>query len=219
MLLRKQGRSIGWIEAELSIPRSTLSGWFRNIILTAKQREALDTNWKEALILARLKASEWHRTAKQQRVAVIQEEVSRMLLDISPANRNTLEIALSFLYLGEGVKTTRTAMGNSDPRILNFFIYCIRTIYGVPVEKIRCALHLRADQNPNELTKYWSKVLSIPITNFTKPSIDVRTAGRPTYNSYKGVCLVECGRVDIQRRLMYIANGFCEKTKQKHMRA
>ena len=40
--LRQQGFSIGKIERDLGIPRSTLSGWLKNIKLTARQKELLE---------------------------------------------------------------------------------------------------------------------------------------------------------------------------------
>lgn len=212
--LRLEGESIVSIEVILAIPRSTLNGWFKSIVLTNTQKQVLRRRSELGLISARKKASEWHRASKSQRIATMKEEVSESFQQLSKIDSNTLEVALAFLYLGEGVKNTRTAMGNSDPQILRFFVHCMITLYNVPLEKIKCALHLRADQEPEELKKYWSKKLQIPLVNFTKPSRDLRTLGRPTYETYKGVCLVECGRVDIQRRLMYIAERFCEMTEQ-----
>jgi hypothetical protein len=128
-----------------------------------------------------------------------------------PKDLSVLELALAFLYLGEGAKTgTQTALGSSDPRIAKFFVRCLRKIYNVPLESIRCYLHLRADQNPEELVRFWAHELDLSPMNFGKASIDKRTVGRPTYPHYKGVCSIGCGKVEIQRRLLYIANGFCD---------
>ncbi len=52
-------------------------------------------------------------------------------------------------------------MGSSDPLILKFFVHCLRNIYQVPDDKIKCELHLRADQNPDEILSFWSKELAI----------------------------------------------------------
>ena len=38
-------QSIKFIEKKLGIPRSTLSGWFKNILLTEKQKIKLQNNW------------------------------------------------------------------------------------------------------------------------------------------------------------------------------
>lgn len=210
--LRKTGNSIGSIEKELQIPRSTLSGWFKNLDLTPAQRKKLERNWREGLVTARIKAVEWHNNGKRERIRIAEDSANDFLQKIPTNDRTTREIALAFLYLGEGAKTkSRTNLGSSDLRIAKFFVRGLMELYEVPAEKIRCSLHLRADQNVTELTDYWSVSLGLPKANFGKASIDKRTAGKETYSHYKGVCLVSCGRVDIQRRLMYIANSFCDR--------
>jgi len=211
MALRREGNSIGSIETMLGIPRSTLSGWFRSVQLTKRQRTKLKRKSDEGLMKARVVAVHWHNAQKKNRLEKAAEEGLSVLEKI-PHNTVMLELALAFLYLGEGGKTINgTSLGSSDPRIAKFFIRCLKEIYTVPTEKIRCYLHLRADQDPEKMKRYWSKELALPLNNFGKASIDKRTAGKTTYMHYKGVCLITCGRVEIQRRLMYIANGFCER--------
>ena len=210
--LRKKGNSIGSIEARLGVPRSTLSYWFKDIILSKKQERELQRRSKVGLALARTKASAWHRASKKARVTEASKSAQAILDSLYLTQTSSVELALSFLYLGEGAKTRdRTSLGSSDTRIARFFGQSLRSVYDVPIEKIRCFLHLRADQDPEELARYWSRELGLPRANFGKASVDKRTLGRPTYPHYKGVCLISCGKVEIQRRLMYIANGFCDK--------
>jgi hypothetical protein len=217
--MRKKGYSLRDIESKLRIPRSTLSGWFQTVLLTTTQKKRLSQSHLEGLATARKLATARHKENKTHRLKVLEQDALDMVKTISRSDRTSLEIALAFLYLGEGAKSGRTALGSSNPDILRFFIYGITTLYEMDRTKIKCALHLRADQNPEELKEYWSNALDLPITNFTKASIDARTAGRATYPHYKGVCLLECGRVEIQRRLMYIANAFCRKFQEGNMRA
>ncbi len=66
--LRRKGFSIGKIEYHLGIPRSTLSGWLKNIELSQKQKEKLTQNWKNALVKARKKAVLWHNAQKEKRL-------------------------------------------------------------------------------------------------------------------------------------------------------
>ena len=49
----------------------------------------------------------------------------------------------------------------------------------------------------------------VPINNFKSVSFDKRTQGKPTYLNYKGVCIVKCGRVAIQRKLIYLSRVYC----------
>lgn len=214
--LRREGHSIGSIESILGIPRSTLSGWFRSVPLTKKQQIELKRRAEQGLARARVEAVRWHNAQKSARLKKAAQTGAGVLKQI-PNDVAILELALAFLYLGEGSKRNpATSLGSSDSRIAKFFIQCLKKIYGVPEEKIKCYLHLRADQNPKAMKRYWSRKLKLPLSNFGKPSLDKRTAGKATYSHYKGVCLIECGRVDIQRRLMYIANGFCDTVSRAH---
>lgn len=209
--LRREGNSIGVIEEKLGIPRSTLSGWFRSVQLTEKQQLKLKQRSDQGLIRARVLAAEWHNTQRNARIDKA-AQLAEKTLGCLPDSLAVSELALAFLYLGEGAKTkSRTSLGSSDIRIARFFVRCLREVYDLSDEYIKCYLHLRADQDSDALKSYWSKELKIPLSNFRKSSIDIRTMGKPTYSTYKGVCVIECGKVEIQRRLMYIANSFCDR--------
>lgn len=209
--LRKNGKSIRDIEAELNIPRSTLSGWLRSIELKPSDRKRLNKRWADALVTARKGAVKWHNAQKEKRLIEAQAEAIKMLSKIDDTNKTHLEIALAFLYLGEGTKkSVITSLGNSDPRILKFFISAIHQLYQVPLTDFKCDLHLRADQDSDAEKRYWSRTLGISVTRFGKSVVDKRTIGTVTYSTYHGVCVVRCSRVALQRKLMYIANMFCD---------
>ena len=123
------------------------------------------------------------------------------------------------LYLGEGFKSQKTGMGNSNPIVLKFFLIIMRKLYNLNVDKISFNLHLRADQNPEIMKKFWSNELNVPIERFKNVSIDVRTKGKKTYPNYKGVCTINCANIAIQRKLVYLSNEFCNKIIKHHMRA
>jgi len=210
--LRKKGLSIKDINKRLGIPLSTLSGWLKKVELTKEQKVVLDGKWKQALVDARIKAVLWHNEQKKLRLEQAEKQAIEVLSKIDINNVNILDLTLSLLYLGEGSKKSgATSMGNSDPQILKFFITILKNNYGIKKEDIKCELHLRADQDPEEIREYWSKELGVPIKNFTKTSLDIRTLGRPTYSHYKGVCMVRCGNIAIQRKLVYLSRVFCEK--------
>lgn len=213
--LRKQGYSIKAVEQKLGIPRSTLSGWFKDVSLTKKQKDILEARWKAGLVNARRYAKAWHNLQKENRLTKAKDVAQNVLTRIKIPDEAILELALAFLYLGEGSKkNSSTALGSSDPFIARFFVQSVQRLYHIPRRKIRCHLHLRADQNEITLKRYWSRTLNLPSSCFGKTSIDKRTLGRSTYPDYMGVCAMSCGRVEIQRRLVYIARGFCEKIAQ-----
>lgn len=213
--LRKRGRSIKEIRSKLGVPLSTLSGWVRNVSLSAGQRKRLHKRWREGLVAARVAAVKWHNAQKAVRMEEAKRAAMTVLNEI-PKSAWAVELALAMLYLGEGSKTNgQTTLASSDSRIARFFIQSVRRLYNVLPTDIKCHLHLRADQDPKRLTRYWARELGLRTSNFGKPLIDKRTIKSTTYPRYKGVCAIRCGRVAIQRRLMYIANGFCDTLAER----
>ena len=128
--LRKRGFSIVKIENELGITRSTLSGWFKNIKLTSKQKEKLLKNKYDALARARKKAVIWQNLQKEKRLKKAKDSALKTLKNININDSNITELALALLYLGEGTKKTLdTALSNTDPLVLNFFLLALKDIY------------------------------------------------------------------------------------------
>lgn len=210
--LRESGQSLRNIQNKLNIPKSTLSGWFKNVELSDKQKLQLEQNRTEHLIKARQKAIIWHHQQKEKHISEAKNRANTILSKIDANNLNIQELALSMLYLGEGLKTNSgTCIGSSDTLILQFFIKMLNRYYKIDINKIRCSLHLRSDQNPQKLKEYWSKELDIPLCNFTSSSIDKRSVKSPTYPTYHGVCVVNCGNIALQRKLIFLSRKFCEK--------
>lgn len=216
--LRRTGFSIRQIEQKLGIPRSTLSGWFKNVKVPDKYKKILYENWKNALKHARGKAALWHKAQKEKRMEKARNGAEQVLDLIDADNIAILELTLALLYLGEGTKKNdETAIGNSDPLILKFFITILKKVYNVKDEQIRWQLNLRADQNPEEMKIFWAKELKLPIENCRHVSLDSRTRGKKTYDHYKGVCQVRCGKVEIERKLVYLSILFCKKVIEKYL--
>lgn len=209
--LRESGYSIRDVEKRLGISRSTLSGWFKDVKLNEEQNLKLRSQRRISLGLARSKAVEWHNQQKAIRLDEAKYHAKNVLSKININDKSILELALAMLYIGEGAKTQRTSLGNTNPEILRFFIAALVYTYNYDIKNIKCELHLRADQDSGKMKKFWSKALDIPLENFTYIAFDKRTLGSKTYDSYKGVCVVGCGNIALQRRLVYLSEAFCKK--------
>lgn len=208
--LRKSGWSMTVIERKLGIPRSTLSGWFKNIELTEEQRTKLMRNKQDGWLKAREHAVIAHRKAKNDRIYKARLDATNTLKKIN-INNDVVELALAMLYLGEGAKSGGTSISSSDPMILRFTLKVLFVNFGVKSEDIRCELHLRMDQDENTSKEYWSNQLGLPLECFRYVVFDKRSLGKTTYEHYKGVCVISCGRIDIQRKLVFLYTQFCEK--------
>ncbi len=208
---RRGGLSIREIENRLKVPRSTLSGWFSSIELLPEQKRKLANNCKQALINARKKAIIWHHEQKGERIEEARQRALKTLSNINIFSPEVQELALAILYMAEGRKAAEeTSLGSSDPLMLRFFLRTLKKLYSIDVSKISCELYLRADQNDEEIKKFWSKELGLPLGKFTQIYKDNRTVGSKTYADYKGVCSIRCGNIAIKRKLLYLSQFFCE---------
>lgn len=211
--LRKKGRSLRDIEATLGIPRSTLQGWLKGVVIADRYTKSLKRRHEVALVKARALAAKAHSRNKNIRVEKAQSDIDFAFTKKTLANPKLLEAALAMLYLGEGRKReTGLGLGNSDPMIISFYVAALEKLYGIDRKSLYVSLHLRADQDESELKKVWSKAIGIPESQFRYVLRDKRTEGKPTYPNYNGVCFIGGGGVDIQRRLMYLAHVLCTST-------
>lgn len=211
--LRRTGMSIKTIEEKLGIPRSTLSGWLKHVELSEEQRCRLMKNKHDGWKKAREKAVESHRAQKTLRLLKAKQEAEATLASLD-LNSAVLDLAFAMLYLGEGAKGNASSIANSDPKILRFVIAVLKRNYSIEPEQIRCELHLRADQDHDLMKQYWSTELKLPISCFGYVAVDQRTAGKATYDHYKGVCVISCGGIAIQRKIVYLYNLFCDKVAE-----
>ena len=197
------------VERKLGIPRSTLSGWFKDIKLSKKQKKRLSNNKLMALSKARKNAVLWHNAQKTKRLEQASQQAQQMLQHIQKNNKYILELALAILYMAEGRKTAdMTSLGSSDVRILKFYLGALRKLFKIDETRLRCSLFLRADQQSLTLKRFWSRQLNVPLKNFIQIQKDKRTIGIKTYSHYKGVCAVTYSDISIKRRLVAIAEEY-----------
>jgi len=208
--LRKKGISMTIIERKFGVPRSTLSGWFRSVALTDEQQSKLAQNSRDGWAKARIKAVESHHAKKTLRLLEAKQAAIETLEKIELTSE-VLDLAFAMLYLGEGAKSNATSLASSDSHILRFMIAVLKRNYNIAPESLRCDLHLRMDQDGDELKKHWAKQLNLPITCFRYVAYDKRSTGKPTYDHYKGVCVISCNTIAIQRKLIFLYTLFCEK--------
>lgn len=203
IILRKTGKSYREIEKILNVRRSTLSGWLKNIILSENQRQKLHKKWLKALVKARSMASEVHRNGRLNRIKKVRDDVEIFSSNIR-IDDQLGEIIFATFYQAEGVKKENAVVfANSNPFILKSIYLLFEKTYKIDKSKLRCCLHLRSDQSEIAMKKYWSKLLNIPQPQFNKTQFDKRVI-KPTYSTYKGVCVIIYLDMNLQRRILYL---------------
>lgn len=195
--LRALGKTYQEIRLELNekIPKSTLSEWCSKVSLPPEYEEKIQELNKVNRHKGRVTAfivNKIKREKLMEEIKKVNEPISTKIRDL-----DTAKIALSMLCLGEASKSsgaaTSLSLGNSDPRIILLFLKLLRQCFETfSIEKIRCTVQCRADQDIALLEEYWRKITGIPAKLFYKAQIDPRTIGKPTKKKeYKGVLRID----------------------------
>lgn len=211
--LRKGGKTYGEINKALdvSIPKSTISYWLKNITLSKKQKNRIDGNIAKNIKLSQKKALLVNKKKRQNYLLSVHNRVKH--LEVVLLNCDVAKIALAMLYLGEGSKTNRGSLmfGNSDPEIIKLFLRFLRECYTLDESKFRCTVQCRADQDVKKLEKFWSNITEIPLNLFYKAQVDSRTIGKASKKvNYKGVCRIDYFSADIFNELIEISRVICK---------
>lgn len=205
--LRSQGKTYGEIRTliNLEIPKSTLSEWCKRTKLPKGYLERisklnvqnLNKGRKIALEINKIKREEFFRNLTR-----LNSSIARRIVD-----KEVAKIALSMICLGEASKynphsRSSFSIGSSDQRIIVIFLKLLKYCFNFNIEKVRCTIQCRADQNIEQLENYWIGVTKIPKRLFYKARIDPRTIGKPTKKSnYKGVLKIDYFDCKVQHNL------------------
>lgn len=177
----------------LDVPKSTLSYWCQTVILPAEYVEKIAalnvTNRDKGRAIA-IAMNKLRKEAFLSEITRRNAPVVNKIQDVAVA-----KIALAMLCLGEASKyksSSSFSLGSSDPRIITIFLELLKKCFDFKLEKVRCTVQCRADQDVYALKKYWGNVTGVPDKLFYKSQIDPRTIGKPTKRlNYKGVLRVD----------------------------
>jgi transcriptional regulator with XRE-family HTH domain len=190
LLRRDEGLPINEIARRLSVSKSSVSHWVRDVELTTEQQEAL-----RALNPAyNRQLSGWRKNAALHRAnRVAAQERGRALAQ----QRDPLHLAGCMLYWAEGEKARNTlSFSNSDPDMVRFFVSFLRNHFNLRNEEIRVTCYLFADHLPRqrEIEQFWLDVMGLESTSPRKSHVNVyskysekKRANRLPYGTVKVV--------------------------------
>ena len=189
------------------IPKSTLAYICKDVSLPKAYYKKIQTNNLSVLVEARKKALIYKAVMREKQL----EQIKKQNAKFERMTQREATLALAFLYLGEGLKRSSTQrglrLGSSDPKIIRTYIGLLKRCYGIETPMLKCRISYRADQDLNELQKFWASITGINIDKFYKTKPDPRTVGKPTRKSdYKGVFAIYCAGSRIQLELQVIAD-------------
>ena len=162
-----------------------------------------------------IRIERFRNTMRLKREKKFTEAYQEMSQKIKKLSSRELFLAGLFLYWAEGSKTTNAAIGftNTNPNMLKFYIRWLKLL-GVKQNQLRVSLHLYSDMNIKEREKYWSKELSISLSQFRKSYIKDSKFSSITYrNGFgHGTCSVTVGGARLHEKVLmgikYIQDNF-----------
>lgn len=160
--LRSEGMSIKDIANKISVAKSSVSIWVRNVELTSRQKEQLTIKGHtiEAIEKRRISRLKNEKAKRDLVIDASKKNVPRI------SNRQLWLMGL-MLYWGEGGKTRRTVrFSNSDPDLIKIMMMFFREICLVPEDKFRGHVHIHESLDHKNAENYWSNISNINIKQF-----------------------------------------------------
>lgn len=189
--MRLAGHSYNEIHASLGVPKSTLSGWFKYMVLsnTARERLASRTRLGSATLIKRNKM-QTHKA--EQRAREIRASAKEKIPALT--KRDVLIIG-TVLYWAEGYKRLHIRDGkermghsisfvNSDPTMIKAFLRFLCEVLAVPRDAIHLTMRLYPHINEGLARKHWMRITGLPLSCFQKTTNMVSSAskGKRPYN-------------------------------------
>lgn len=198
--LRKDGYSVKEISKILSVAKSSVSIWVRDVHLSEEAKKRIMAN----MIKGRYLAAEKKRSQKNETIMRLREEAKAELKGIELIG-GAEKLLCALLYWCEGVKNdSYVAFANSDPKLTKLFIDLLCKYFKVDRKKFRAVLHLHQYHNPKIQEKFWSRSLNLSSSQFRKYYLKPNTGIRYRDN-YPGCISVRYYDTLLARKLLYLA--------------
>lgn len=180
------GKSYNEIQREFGIPKSTLSGWFKDVVLSDKASHRLDMRMRSKGAEKLIELNKLQTVKAKERARIMQSNGKRDLPDI---DKKDLAFVGALLYWAEGYKRLKIKDGrermdhkisfvNSDAEMISVFIRFIRETLNIPEEKIHLSMRLYAHINEDQARTYWMRATGLSSGCFYKTTYLVSGASK-----------------------------------------
>lgn len=201
--LRKLGKSIREIVNILSVSKSTVSLWVKDILLSKKAKKIIENKMTEGQKASIISIK--YKTKIKEECAT---NFAKSILSDVTITKNIKMIICAMIYECEGCKTGKeVAFTNSDPYLMSIFIRYLRQSFDLDESKFRVCLHLHKYHNVNKQLKFWSETLKIPIDQFSKPFLKMNS-GKNIKTEYQGCARIRYYDVLVFRKLRALSKEF-----------
>jgi hypothetical protein len=216
--LRIQGFSYSEINSTLGVSKSTLSSWFKDLVLSDAALKRLQARVTMGVENGLLRHNKLQTVKAVKRASLHREAGAR---EITELTEKELILVGTALYWAEGFKRLKTRDGkertahpirlvNADPDMIKLFIRFLQKSLGVESSEIFLTMRLYDHINKERAFKYWMDVTGLPGDNFRKVTWAVSGASkgiRPFNRLPWGTLEIEVCRTEKFHHLMGWIDG------------
>lgn len=185
LVLRKAGTSIKQIAKLLHVSPSTVSVWCRDVVLTKEAMHKITSSGQNRTAAGLLAYSQ-AKQKQRQRATVLNSNIGQNMVG-NLSQRDLLLLGIG-LYWGEGYKNGNREFGftNSDPDMVKFYVLWLHQIFGIEKDRLtlRVSINSQHKKRIDDVESYWSNLLDIPRTQFTKPSL-IKTQSKKKFTNFQ----------------------------------
>ena len=195
--MRKEGISFGDISKKLEVSKSTLSFWFKDIILPESVIKRIKTRGNAKSIRGLLRYTESRRKERIERNIFQKQEGAGVVGKLS--NRDILMAGLG-LYWGEGYKYENSELGftNSNPDMIRFYFKWLE-LWNIKKDSLifRLSINEFFRKEENVIKNFWINFLGVKKEQFSKTTYiqtNLKKASKKNLEKYKGILRVKVRR-------------------------
>ncbi|MFZ2226765.1 MAG: hypothetical protein WA064_05230 [Candidatus Moraniibacteriota bacterium] len=186
LALRKKGFSYNEISKKLEVPKSTLSYWLADVVISQKAKNRIASRVFAGSVKGLIERNKNQTALAKERAKAIREIAKKEVRNLM---KNKLFLVGISLYWAEGYKKgaygskwKAVDFANSDPELVKIMMNFFRKVCRVESEKIKVQLIAHKNIDMDEAVSYWSGLMKLSKSQFMKTSCAVSSASKGKRN-------------------------------------
>ena len=215
ILLRKQGKTYSEILAEISVAKSTLSLWLREVGLSKKQKQRITAKKRASALRGALS----RKVDRINRVKIIHETAK---IEVGKISERELWLIGIALYWAEGTKSkdyspsTGVVFTNSDYQMIQVFVRWLQHCCCINFDQLSYEIYIHEScrHRIQEVIRFWSGKLGVSedcLQTIRYKKNKIKTLRKNTGDLYNGCLRVKVSRSStLNRRIMGWISGIMQ---------
>lgn len=211
--LRKDGFSYKDILSEISVSKSTISNWLKDLPITPEEKKLLKERADSNISRGRIKSATANRRNRLEKEKIL---FGQAKIEFRELKNNPMFLVGVGLYWAEGSKRTSTfQFMNSDPDMINFMILWCKKFLPERIENVHLRLYMHKIYSYEKCEEYWSKITGFPLSKFKKTVYKPKGLGFKKRPMYKGCIRIEISKgSDLLRKMQFWQNFLVAEFKK-----